>query len=203
MITMFVSNIACVPAGRLHGPVVVTMRPIAEAQVDLVRELSARYPHAHGALVHIGDPEAIRITDLRQPDYSEPVPIYPNEIPVFWACGVTPQAVAIRARVEFMITHEPADVRDGSSSRGRTPILTFDQEELQESARSLGMRRPADCYLNNRVYGGAARKLAATHHVLLETLASLPKQELGVQRLSSMREGHSIEFVVARPLTTA
>jgi uncharacterized protein YcsI (UPF0317 family) len=62
MITMFVSNIACVPAGRFHGPMVVTMRPIAETQVDLVRELSARYPHAHGAPVHIGDPEKIGST---------------------------------------------------------------------------------------------------------------------------------------------
>lgn len=110
MITMFVSNIACAPAGRFHGPMVVTMRPIAEAQVDLVRELSARYPHAHGAPVHIGAPEVIGITDLGRPDYGEPVPIYPNEIPVFWACGVTPQAVAEKARVEFMITHEPAQM---------------------------------------------------------------------------------------------
>jgi uncharacterized protein YcsI (UPF0317 family) len=107
---MFISNIACVPAGRFHGPMVVTMRPIPEAQVDLVHELSARYPHAHGAPVHVGEPKAIGITDLGRPDYGEPVPIYPNEIPVFWACGVTPQAVAERARVEFMITHEPAQM---------------------------------------------------------------------------------------------
>jgi uncharacterized protein YcsI (UPF0317 family) len=60
----FVSNLACVPAGRFHGPMVVTMRPIPEAQVDLVRELSARYPHAHGAPIHIGDPKAIGIRDL-------------------------------------------------------------------------------------------------------------------------------------------
>jgi uncharacterized protein YcsI (UPF0317 family) len=110
MISMFVSNIPCVPAGRFHGPMVVTMRPIAEAQVDLVRELSARYPHAHGAPVHIGDPKLIGISDLSRPDYGESVPIYPKEIPVFWACGVTPQAVAERARVEFMITHEPAQM---------------------------------------------------------------------------------------------
>jgi uncharacterized protein YcsI (UPF0317 family) len=80
---MFISNIACVPAGRFHGPMVVTMRPIPEAQVDLVHELSARYPHAHGAPVHVGEPKAIGITDLGRPDYGEPVPIYPNEIPVF------------------------------------------------------------------------------------------------------------------------
>jgi cysteine synthase len=80
MISMFVSNLACAPAGRFHGLMVVTMRPIAEAQVDLVRELSSRYLHAHGAPVHVGDPEAIGITDLGPPDYGEPAPIYPKEI---------------------------------------------------------------------------------------------------------------------------
>jgi uncharacterized protein YcsI (UPF0317 family) len=109
-VSMFISNIACVPAGRFHGPMVVTMRPIPEARVDLVRELSARYPHAHGAPVHVGDPKAIGIADLSRPDYGEPVPIYAGEIPVFWACGVTSQAVAERARVDLMITHEPAQM---------------------------------------------------------------------------------------------
>jgi uncharacterized protein YcsI (UPF0317 family) len=110
MISMFVSTIACVPAGRFHGPMVVTMRPIAHAQVDLVRELSSRYPHAHGAPVHIGAPEAIGITDLGRPDYGEPVSINAQEIPVFWGCGVTTQAVAVKARVDLMITHEPAQM---------------------------------------------------------------------------------------------
>ena len=79
-------------------------------QVDLVRELSARYPHAHGAPIHVGDPKAIGISDLSRPDYGEPVPIYAKEIPVFWGCGVTPQAVVERACVELMITHEPAQM---------------------------------------------------------------------------------------------
>jgi uncharacterized protein YcsI (UPF0317 family) len=109
-VPMFVSNIACVPAGRFHGPMVVTMRPIPEARVEFVRELSARYPHAHGAPLHVGDPEAIGIADLSRPDYGEAAPIYAGEIPVFWACGVTPQAVAEKARVEYMITHEPAQM---------------------------------------------------------------------------------------------
>ena len=73
VISMFVSNLACVPAGRFHGPMVVTMRPIPEAQVDLFRELSARYPHAHGASIHVGDSGSIGITDLGRPDYGEPV----------------------------------------------------------------------------------------------------------------------------------
>jgi len=109
-IPMFVSNIPCVSTGRFRGPTVVSMRPIPRARVDFVRELSARYPHAHGAPIHVGDPQAIGITDLDRPDYGEPVPMYADEIPVFWACGVTPQAVAERARVELMITHEPAQM---------------------------------------------------------------------------------------------
>jgi uncharacterized protein YcsI (UPF0317 family) len=109
-VPMFVSNIACVPAGRFHGPMVVTMRPIPAGQVDFVRELSARYPHAHGAPIHVGDPQAIGIGDLSRPDYGEPAPIYAGETPVFWACGVTSQAVAEKARVGFMITHEPAQM---------------------------------------------------------------------------------------------
>jgi len=109
-VSMFVSSLDCLSAGRFHGPMVVSMRPIPEAQVDLVRELSSRYPHAHGAPIHVGDPTAIGITDLGQPDYGEPVPIYATEIPVFWGCGVTPQAVAESARIEFMITHEPGQM---------------------------------------------------------------------------------------------
>src|SRR4029434_3384256 len=79
MVSMFVSNLACVPAGRFHGPMVVTMRPIPEAQVYLVRELSARYPHAHGAPIHIGDPKAIGIRDLSRPDYRAPAHIYAED----------------------------------------------------------------------------------------------------------------------------
>jgi uncharacterized protein YcsI (UPF0317 family) len=121
LVPMFVSNLACRPAGRFHGPIVVTMRPIPASQLQLVEELSARYPHAHGAPVHIGSPEAIGLLDLNQPDYGEPVAIHPGEVPVFWACGVTPQAVALETHPELMITHEPAMTfltdlpRDGSN----------------------------------------------------------------------------------------
>ena len=109
-VSMFVSSLACVPAGRFHGPMVVSMRPIPETQVDLVRELSSRYTHAHGAPIHVGDPSAIGISDPGQPDYGEPVPMYATDVPVFWGCGVTPQAVAEAASVEFMITHEPGQM---------------------------------------------------------------------------------------------
>lgn len=110
MVSMFVSGLACTPAGRFHGPMVVTMRPIRAAQVELVRSLSARYPHAHGAPVHVGDPGAIGIRDLGRPDYGEPVPVEAGDVPMFWGCGVTPQAVAVAAQVDFMITHEPAQM---------------------------------------------------------------------------------------------
>ena len=109
-VSMYISSMDCLSAGRFYGPMVVSMRPIPEAQVDRVRELSSRYPHAHGAPIHVGDPTAIGITDLGRPDYGEPVPIDATEVPVFWGCGVTPQAVAETARVEFMITHEPGQM---------------------------------------------------------------------------------------------
>ena len=107
LVPMFVSNLPCRPAGRFRGPIVVTMRPIPEAQVQLVRKVCARYPHAHGTPLHIGSPQAIGIADLDRPDYGDPVPIHPDEVPVFWACGVTPQAVALASWPELMITHEP------------------------------------------------------------------------------------------------
>ena len=119
-VPMFVSDLACTRAGRFQGPMVVTMRPIAVAQIERVRALSARYPHAHGAPVHVGEPKAIGIRNLERPDYGDPVPVLANEVPVFWGCGVTPQAVAEKARVALMITHEPGQMfltdlpRDGS-----------------------------------------------------------------------------------------
>ena len=107
LVPMFISNLLCRPAGRFHGPIVVSMRPIPEAQVQLVGKVCARYTHAHGIPLHIGSPEAVGIADLGRPDYGDPVAIHPGEVPVFWACGVTPQAVALESRPELMVTHEP------------------------------------------------------------------------------------------------
>ena len=101
------------------------MRPIPEAQVQLVSELTARYPHAHGGPVHVGSPETIGIADLTRPDYGDPVAIHRDEVPVFWACGVTPQAVALEARPELIITHEPGDhVPDRPASRRGCPVVS-------------------------------------------------------------------------------
>ncbi len=106
-VSMYVTNRPCAPAGPFAGPLVVSMRPFAARDVPRVVEITARYPQAHGAPVHVGDPVALGIADLGRPDYGDPVPVEPGEVPVFWACGVTPQAVAVRARVPQMITHAP------------------------------------------------------------------------------------------------
>jgi uncharacterized protein YcsI (UPF0317 family) len=106
-IPMYVSNIECVPVGPFAGPMVVSMRPIPHHRVARAVEVTARYPKVHGAPVHIGDPAAIGIADLAQPEFGEPVSIREGELPVFWACGVTPQVVARRARPELMLTHAP------------------------------------------------------------------------------------------------
>jgi uncharacterized protein YcsI (UPF0317 family) len=106
-VPMFVSSIRCLPAGRFDGPMVVTMRPVRRGMLPLVLELSARYPHAHGLPVHIGDPMQIGIADIATPDYGDAVELRPDEEPVFWACGVTPQAAVKAARPKLMITHEP------------------------------------------------------------------------------------------------
>ena len=106
-VSMYVTNRMCEPAGPFVGPMVVSMRPFARADLARVREITARYPFAHGAPVHAGDPAALGIRDLAHPDYGDVLPIEPGEVPVFWACGVTPQAVAARAKLPLMLTHAP------------------------------------------------------------------------------------------------
>jgi uncharacterized protein YcsI (UPF0317 family) len=109
-VPMFKSNLRCRPAGVFAGPVVVTMRPIRTDQLSLVLALSARYPLAHGSPLHVGDPTTIGINEITRPDWGEAVAIGPGEVPVFWACGVTPQAVALETKPELMITHEPGQM---------------------------------------------------------------------------------------------
>jgi len=106
-VSMFRTNIPCVPAGRFSGDAVVTMRPIKSRDVTKVVEISSRFPQAHGAPLHIGNPSAIGIDDLLRPDYGDPVPVRDDEVPVFWACGVTPQWVAQRSRLPLCVTHAP------------------------------------------------------------------------------------------------
>lgn len=106
-VAMYRTAIATVPAGRFAGPMVVSMRPLKAADAQRAAEITARYPRVHGAPVHIGDPAAIGIADIHHPDYGDAVEIRADEVPVFWACGVTPQAALAAARPEFCITHAP------------------------------------------------------------------------------------------------
>lgn len=102
------SKIATVPAGRFRGDMVVTMRWLTPQQAIVATQVSSRFPHNHGAPIHIGDPAAIG-ADLAQPLFGGPVPELPEDrVPVFWACGVTPQQAALQAQVDFFIAHAPA-----------------------------------------------------------------------------------------------
>jgi uncharacterized protein YcsI (UPF0317 family) len=121
--TAYTTKLACVPAGAFSGPMVVTMRPMRPEEAVKAVQVTSRYPRAHGAPVHVGDPAAIGIADLAQPDFGQPVEVRPGEVPVFWACGITPQVVALHSGVEFMITHAPGhmfitDLRDEELALG-------------------------------------------------------------------------------------
>lgn len=106
-VPMFRTNRQCRPAGRLKGEMVVSMRPIAADRVAAAATISARFPAVHGAPVHVGMPEDLGIRDLAAPDFGDPVRIEPGEVPVFWACGVTPQAAVMASGVPFAVTHAP------------------------------------------------------------------------------------------------
>lgn len=106
-VPMYLTNTPCRPAGRLHGNMVVSMRPIPANRVADAAMISGRFPSVHGSPVHVGAPEAIGISDLAQPDFGDAVRIEPGEVPVFWACGVTPQAAVMASGVPFAITHAP------------------------------------------------------------------------------------------------
>jgi uncharacterized protein YcsI (UPF0317 family) len=109
-VAMYRTSIACTPAGPFAGPMVVSMRPLKPADAIRAVQITSRFPAVHGAPVHLGKPELIGITDLARPDYGDPVEINDDELPVFWACGVTPQAVIAAARPDFAITHYPGSM---------------------------------------------------------------------------------------------
>lgn len=106
-VPMYRTNRVAEPAGRLHGEVVVSMRPIAADRVADAVQVSGRFPAVHGAPIHIGDPEALGITDIMAPDFGDAPEVRAGEVPVFWACGVTPQAAIIASRPPFALTHAP------------------------------------------------------------------------------------------------
>ena len=106
-VAMYRTSIQTTPAGPFHGPMVVSMRPLRAADAIRAIQITSRFPGVHGAPVHLGDPALIGIKDLAEPDYGDAVEVMPDELPVFWACGVTPQAAITQARPEFCITHAP------------------------------------------------------------------------------------------------
>lgn len=106
-VAMYRTGIATEPAGPFRGPMVVSMRPLRAAAAIRAIQVTSRFPGVHGAPVHVGDPSLIGIQDLAQPDYGDPVDVMDDELPVFWACGVTPQAAIAQARPELCITHAP------------------------------------------------------------------------------------------------
>jgi len=106
-VPMYRTNIPCALAGPFAGPLVVSMRPLKPKDAIRAIQITSRFPSVHGAPMHIGLPEAIGIKDLAKPDYGDAVPVESDELPVFWACGVTPQAVIAEVRPDFCVTHAP------------------------------------------------------------------------------------------------
>lgn len=118
-VPMYVTSTRCRSAGRLAGPLVVSMRGIPAPQVADAVRITSRYPAVHGAPVHVGDPSALGIADLHRPDFGDAPVLRPGDVPVFWACGVTPQAMVMETRPPLAITHAPGhmlitDARDAA-----------------------------------------------------------------------------------------
>ncbi|MFN2361551.1 MAG: putative hydro-lyase [Marinobacter sp.] len=118
-VPMFNTSVPLTSAGGFGGNLVVSMRPFSAADAIRAVQITTRYPQVHGSPVHLGDPSLIGISDLSHPDYGDSVSVGRDEIPVFWACGVTPQQVLIDAGIEFAITHSPGhmlvtDIPDSS-----------------------------------------------------------------------------------------
>jgi uncharacterized protein YcsI (UPF0317 family) len=109
-VPMYRTSIATAAAGPFHGPMVVSMRPLKPADAIRAVQITTRFPAVHGAPVHIGKPELIGIEDVMKPDYGDVVPVEADELPVFWACGVTPQSVIATVKPDFCITHYPGSM---------------------------------------------------------------------------------------------
>lgn len=116
-VPMYMTNIECEPAGVFSGKMVVSMRPIPASLVSDAVRITSRYPAVHGAPVHVGDPSALGIADLGAPDFGDTVDIPAGTVPVFWACGVTPQSIVMSSKPDLAICHSPGkmlvtDARD-------------------------------------------------------------------------------------------
>lgn len=106
-VPMYRTSVVSRAAGVMHGPIVVSMRAIPASQVATAVQVTSHYPNMHGAPLHIGDPASLGIVDLGSPDYGDEPLIEEGDVPVFWGCGVTPQAIAVAARLPFAISHAP------------------------------------------------------------------------------------------------
>jgi len=106
-VPVYYTNVPTVPSGPFHGPLVVSMRPFRPADAIRAIQITSRFPSVHGAPVHIGKPEMIGIDDLAKVDAGGVVSVAEDELPLFWACGVTPQAVVAATKPPFCITHAP------------------------------------------------------------------------------------------------
>jgi uncharacterized protein YcsI (UPF0317 family) len=106
-VSMYLTNVECLPAGSMSGNMVMSMRPIPHKQIVQAVQISGAIPKVHGAPMHIGDPSVIGVRDINKPEFGDPVDFYPGEEPVFWACGVTPQSIVMNSKPPFAITHAP------------------------------------------------------------------------------------------------
>jgi len=122
-VPMYRTSIACQPCGAFRGPMVVSMRPLRPADAIRAVQITSRYPSVHGAPVHIGLPELIGIRDISRPDYGDAVEVKPDELPVFWACGVTPQAVIATIAPDIAITHAPGSMLISDLRNSRLAIF--------------------------------------------------------------------------------
>jgi len=122
-VPMYRTSIPTEPAGPFRGPLVVSMRPLKAADAIRAIQVTSRFPSVHGAPVHLGDPAQIGIADINRPDYGDAVEIRPGEIPVFWACGVTPQSVVAAVRPKFCITHAPGHMLVTDLLNSRMAVL--------------------------------------------------------------------------------
>jgi uncharacterized protein YcsI (UPF0317 family) len=124
---MYQTTRPCRPAGRFSGNLVVSMRPFPPEHVAQAIAVTTRFPKMHGAPIHIGHPQALGIEDLARPDFGDAVTIRSGEVPLFWACGVTPQVALLNAACELAITHSPGcmfvtDWKDDSIPATPSPL---------------------------------------------------------------------------------
>jgi uncharacterized protein YcsI (UPF0317 family) len=106
-VAMWRTTVPTTPMGPFHGPLVASMRPMKQEDLERAVQITRVLPTVHGAPIHWGNAATLGIADLSMPDYGDPVLLEPDELPVFWACGVTAQVAVQHARIPFAITHSP------------------------------------------------------------------------------------------------